>query len=139
MVTPLLFKDRLYFWGGLMLSRDRRDYAREHPEDEDYPPGDARKYAEITGGFPFQLRDKKVEERLAEIIDSLRARYTIGYRPAEEKPAGTFCGGTGAGRAATPAGVESARASRLLPEVVRPRWRIGFPRRTPSRRARVFG
>lgn len=86
-----MFKDRLYFWGGLMLSRDRRDYAREHPEDEDYPPGDARKYAEITGGFPFQLRDKKVEERLAEIIDSLRARYTIGYRPAEEKPAGTFC------------------------------------------------
>ena len=42
---------------------------REHRQDQDYPPGDAYKYAEITGGFPFLLRGKKVEERLAEIID----------------------------------------------------------------------
>ncbi len=90
-VMPLLLKDRLYFWGDRITSRDRRDYAREHPEDQDYPPGDAHKYAEITGGFPSELRRKKVEERLAEIIDSLRARYTIGYRPIEDKPAGGFC------------------------------------------------
>jgi VWFA-related protein len=90
-VTPLLLKDRLYFWGDRTVYRDERDYAHEHPEDPNYPPGDAHKYAEITGGFPFELRGKKVEERLAEIIDSLRTRYTIGYRPSEDKPVGTFC------------------------------------------------
>ena len=37
------------------------------------------------------MRGRNVEERLAEDIDDLRARYTIGYRPSAEKPAGTFC------------------------------------------------
>jgi hypothetical protein len=37
------------------------------------------------------LRGKQAGQRLAELIDELRARYTIGYRPAQSKPAGTFC------------------------------------------------
>jgi VWFA-related protein len=90
-VMPLLLKDRLYLWGEWTTSYDRREYAREHPNNKDYPPGDAHKYAELTGGFAFGLRGKKVEERLAEVIDSIRTRYTIGYRPAETKPPGTFC------------------------------------------------
>jgi len=90
-VMPLLVKDRLYIWGEWIVSNDRREYAREHPNSEDYPPGEARKYAELTGGFAFELRGKKVEDRLAEVIDSIRTRYTIGYRPAEIKPPGTFC------------------------------------------------
>lgn len=118
-VTPLLLKDRLYFRGDQILSRDRRDYAREHPEDRDYPPGDAYKYAEITGGFPFQLRGKKVEERLAEIIDSLRARYTLGYRPGEEKPAETFCR----------VKVELAPTAPLRPQEWRVLARAGYYRR----------
>ena len=56
-----------------------------------YPPGDAHKYAERTGGEALKLGGKKVEERLAELIDDLRARYTIGYRPAAPKPPGEFC------------------------------------------------
>ena len=36
------------------------------------------------------LRGKNPEERLAQLIDELRARYTVGYRPAEAHPAGTF-------------------------------------------------
>lgn len=54
------------------------------------PPGDARKYAERTGGEALQLSGKKVDERLAELIDDLRSRYTIGFRPSSYKPSGTF-------------------------------------------------
>jgi hypothetical protein len=32
-----------------------------------------------------------VDERLAEVIDDLRARYVVGYRPEQSLPAGTFC------------------------------------------------
>ena len=63
----------------------------EGPWVKSYPPGDARKYAELTGGQAMSLRGKKADERLGELIDDLRARYTVGYRPAERKPAGTFC------------------------------------------------
>jgi VWFA-related protein len=118
-VTSLLLKDRLYFRGDQILSRDRRDYAREHPKDQDYSPGDAYKYAEITGGFPFQLRGKKVEQRLAEIIDSLRARYIIGYRPGEDKPTGTFCR----------VKVELAPSALLRPQEWRALVRAGYYRR----------
>jgi len=54
-------------------------------------PGDARKYAELTGGQAIGLRGKKPGQRLGELIDELRARYTVGYRPGQAKPAGTFC------------------------------------------------
>ena len=55
------------------------------------PAGDAHKYAEVTGGVSPGLRGKNVEARLAEAIDDLRSRYTIGYRPLDAKSAGTFC------------------------------------------------
>jgi Ca-activated chloride channel family protein len=65
--------------------------ALEAPQRHSHPPGDARKYAELTGGTVTSLAGKEVEEPLANMIDDLRSRYTIGYRPAEEKAAGTFC------------------------------------------------
>jgi hypothetical protein len=65
--------------------------AFEAPARKRYPPGDAHKYAELTGGFAVGMRGKQVEERLAEVLDELRSRYTIGYYPAESKPPGTFC------------------------------------------------
>ncbi|HUA57504.1 MAG TPA: VWA domain-containing protein [Verrucomicrobiae bacterium] len=64
--------------------------ASEASKRKDFPPGDAKKYAELTGGQAVGMRGKKPEERLMQLIDELRARYTIGYRPAEEQPAGTF-------------------------------------------------
>jgi VWFA-related protein len=84
-VMPLLLKDRLgaVFFEAVM--------AFERAYRNKYPPGDAHTYAELTGGFAAGMRGKGVDERLAEVIDSLRARYTIGYRPTEDKPAGTFC------------------------------------------------
>ena len=56
-----------------------------------HPPGDAHKYAELTGGQAIGLAGKRAGERLAELIDDLRSRYTVGYRPSDEKPAGAFC------------------------------------------------
>jgi VWFA-related protein len=65
--------------------------AFEAPFRHSHPPGDAHKYAELTGGQAIGLGGKRVEERLGELIDDLRSRYTIGYRPTDEKPVGTFC------------------------------------------------
>jgi VWFA-related protein len=91
-VMPLLLQEGFAFSNGeRAMNRDREVYAHEHPSDKNYSAGDAKKYAEITGGFAFQLRGKKVQERLADIIDAIRTRYTIGYQPTESKPPGTFC------------------------------------------------
>jgi VWFA-related protein len=55
-------------------------------------PGDVHRYAEVTGGRVFDLAGQQaVDQRLAELIDQIRSRYTIGYRPAQSKPAGTYC------------------------------------------------
>lgn len=83
-VMPLLLKDLFWRFAAAI-------FVRENAERRDHPPGDANKYAELSGSFAVPMRGKGVEERLAEVIDSLRGRYAIGYRPAEDKPAGTFC------------------------------------------------
>jgi len=64
--------------------------AIEAPWRARHPPGNAKKYAELTGGEALQFNGKKPDERLAELIDDLRSRYTIGFRPSADKPAGTF-------------------------------------------------
>jgi len=64
--------------------------AAEASKRKDFPPGDAKKYAELTGGQAVGLRGKQPEERLAQLIDQLRARYAIGYRPPESQAPGTF-------------------------------------------------
>ena len=48
-----------------------------------YPPGDVYKYAEETGGQVFETNgSKQVAQRLSELIDQIRGRYALGYRPA---------------------------------------------------------
>jgi VWFA-related protein len=84
-VTALLLKDPLAMTWAEAL------YLAEGPARLKYPSGNAHRYAEITGGVSPGLRGKNVEERLAEAIDGLRSRYTIGYRPKDAKPTGTFC------------------------------------------------
>jgi len=84
-VMPLLLKDPLAaIWAEMVI-------VNESPFRKKYPPGDAHQYAELTGGFAAGMRGREVQERLAQAIDSLRGRYTIGYRPAEDKPPGTLC------------------------------------------------
>jgi VWFA-related protein len=53
--------------------------------------GDIRRYADLTGGPVLNTNKKEAAERLAELIDQLRGRYTLGYKPSTSKPEGTFC------------------------------------------------
>jgi VWFA-related protein len=83
-VAPILLKSAAWAVLGPIVQ------ATEASHKKQFPPGDAKKYAELTGGAAVGLRGKAPEERLAQMIDELRARYTIGYRPSEEKPEGAF-------------------------------------------------
>ena len=53
--------------------------------------GDISHYADMTGGPVLNASKKGVAARLAELLDQLRARYTLSYVPSSAKPAGTFC------------------------------------------------
>jgi len=53
--------------------------------------GDISHYADMTGGPVLNTSKKEVAARLAELLDQLRARYTLSYVPSSAKPAGTFC------------------------------------------------
>lgn len=75
------------------------------------PAGDVHKYAELTGGMVLGI-GKSVRARLAEIIADIRGRYTLGYRPADSKPAGTC-----PHRSTTSERVDRSCADRLLPQV----------------------
>jgi len=83
-VAPILLKDRAWAVLGLLMEASEASHRR------DAPPGNARTYAELTGGEAVGLRGKQPEERLAQLIDELRARYTIGYSPSDPQPAGSF-------------------------------------------------
>ena len=84
-VAPLIRKSRV------MLPFIALELAAEKPLARRYPPGDVYKYAELTGGEALKLGRRSVEERLGQLIDELRSRYTIGYKPSAGKPAGSFC------------------------------------------------
>jgi VWFA-related protein len=48
-----------------------------------YPPGDVYKYSAETGGMVFEpVGPKQAARKLAEMIDEIRSRYTLGYHPS---------------------------------------------------------
>ncbi len=53
--------------------------------------GDIERYAERTGGPVVSATAGDVEAQLASLLDTLRARYTLGYRPSVPRPEGTVC------------------------------------------------
>ena len=53
--------------------------------------GDLERYAALTGGPVVHATAGDVEERLASLLDTLRQRYTLGYKPDRERPPGTVC------------------------------------------------
>ena len=53
--------------------------------------GDINKYADATGGPVLKTSKKEITARLSELLDQLRERYTLGYKPSTEKAAGSFC------------------------------------------------
>jgi VWFA-related protein len=84
-VVPILKKNPAALpWAAIEI-------AFEAPWRKSYPPGDAYKYAEVTGGIAMRLHGGRADEMLAQVIDDLRARYTVGYRPSDPKPPGVFC------------------------------------------------
>jgi VWFA-related protein len=55
------------------------------------PPGDVYKYAEQTGGQVMKSGKEEVAAKLADLIDQIRTRYSLGYRAPVEQPSGKFC------------------------------------------------
>jgi VWFA-related protein len=56
-----------------------------------YPPGEVYKYARATGGHVVESSTKKLPGKLAQLIDDIRLRYSLGYHPSVARPAGRFC------------------------------------------------
>lgn len=55
------------------------------------PPGNVYKYAEATGGEVMKSSKDQVSAKLAQLIDEIRSRYTLGYYPSAKQPKGKFC------------------------------------------------
>jgi VWFA-related protein len=53
--------------------------------------GDVNRYADLTGGPVLKTSKPEVATRLGELIDELRRRETLGYKPDSTKPAGRYC------------------------------------------------
>jgi len=53
--------------------------------------GDIDEYARATGGPVLSASTKEVPEDLALLIDQIRARYTLGYKPSAAGSQGKFC------------------------------------------------
>ena len=52
-------------------------------ERRQYPPGDVYKYSGETGGMVFEpIGPKQAAQKLSEMIDQIRNRYTLGYHPS---------------------------------------------------------
>jgi Ca-activated chloride channel family protein len=55
------------------------------------PPGDVYQYAERTGGDVMKASKDEVSTKLAQLIDEIRSRYTLGYYPSVKQPKDKFC------------------------------------------------
>lgn len=56
-----------------------------------FPAGDVNHYADQTGGLVLKSSKSEVATKLAELIDRVRSRYSLAYKPSAEQPAGKFC------------------------------------------------
>jgi VWFA-related protein len=73
---------------------DREDYVGDSSKIVGrmlYPPGEVYKYAQATGGQVVESSTKKLPGKLAQLIDDLRMRYSLGYHPSVVQPKGKFC------------------------------------------------
>jgi VWFA-related protein len=73
--------------GALLLAADATPFAMIYGART----GDIHKYADLTGGPVLNTSKKEAADRLSELIDQLRGRYTLGYKPSTVKSDGTFC------------------------------------------------
>lgn len=64
---------------------------RQMGTDRNGRSGDLEELANLTGGPVVASAGADVVDRFAGLLDSLRQRYTLGYKPSAAKPAGTLC------------------------------------------------
>src|SRR5579871_527041 len=50
-----------------------------------HPPGDVNHYADQSGGIVLKSSKEEIADNLARLIDELRSRYSIGYKPANDR------------------------------------------------------
>jgi VWFA-related protein len=67
--------------------------AQRHPGDVTVGTrvGDIANYADLTGGPVVYSAGKSATGQLAQLLDELRGRYTLGYKPAASVAEGKFC------------------------------------------------
>jgi hypothetical protein len=53
--------------------------------------GDIDEYARATGGPVLSTGTQEVPQNLALLLDQVRARYTLGYKPTAGESQGKFC------------------------------------------------
>jgi VWFA-related protein len=53
--------------------------------------GDIDQYAKATGGLVMSTSTREAADRFALLIDQMRARYTLGFKPTRVEPQGKFC------------------------------------------------
>ena len=53
--------------------------------------GDIDQYSKATGGPVLNTSSKDAADRLSLLIDQLRSRYTLGYKPIVAAAPGKFC------------------------------------------------
>ncbi|MGI4829671.1 MAG: VWA domain-containing protein [Janthinobacterium lividum] len=53
--------------------------------------GDLERYAALTGGPVLYATASDAAQRLSSLLDTLRERYTLGYRPSTPRAPGTVC------------------------------------------------
>jgi VWFA-related protein len=53
--------------------------------------GDIDQYAKATGGLVMSTSTREAADHLALLIDRMRARYTLGFKPTRAEPQGKFC------------------------------------------------
>jgi len=59
--------------------------------DEDGRTGDIERYANLTGGPIAHSNGDEILPKLAALINTLRQRYTLGYKPSKPRKPGTLC------------------------------------------------
>ena len=53
--------------------------------------GDIDQYAKATGGLVLSTSTRDAADHLALLIDQMRARYTLGFKPTRLETQGKFC------------------------------------------------
>jgi VWFA-related protein len=56
-----------------------------------HPPGDVNTFAASSGGAVMSAGKNDISGKLAQLIDEIRTRYTLGYYPSTKRAKGTFC------------------------------------------------